>query len=56
MTGIIRKSWVVGMAVNDKSRDLGEALGKALEKLKSSGELAKIFATYGVTYVVPPAK
>ncbi len=56
MTGIIRKSWVVGMAVNDKSCDLGEALGKALEKLKSSGELAKIFATYGVTYVVPPAK
>ncbi len=56
MTGIIRKSWVVGMAVNDKSRDLGEALGKALEKLRSSGELAKIFASYGVTYFAPPAK
>ena len=56
MTGIIRKSWAVGMAVNDKSRDLGEALGKALGKLKESGELTKIFANYGVTYVAPPAK
>ena len=56
MTGIIRKSWAVGMAVNEKSRDLGEALGKALGKLKESGELTKIFANYGVTYVAPPAK
>ncbi len=51
MTGIIRKSWVVGMALHESSRDLGDALGKALDKLRKSGELAKIFANYGVTHV-----
>ena len=51
MTGIIRKSWVVGMALHESSRDLGEALGKALAKLRKSGELGKIFAKYGVTHV-----
>ncbi len=51
MTGIIRKSWGVGMALHESSRDLGEALGQALGKLRKSGELAKIFAKYGVTHV-----
>ena len=30
MTGIIRKSWGVGMALHESSRDLGDALGQAL--------------------------
>lgn len=51
MTGIIRKSWVVGMALHESSRDLGDVIGKALDKLRKSGELAKIFANYGVTHV-----
>ena len=51
MTGIIRRKWVVGMALHESSRDVGDALGQALTKLRKSGELAKIFAKYGVTHV-----
>lgn len=54
MDGIIRKDWVVGMAWKENSRDLGYAVQAAIEKIKSSGELKKIFATYGVTYTEPP--
>lgn len=54
MDGIVRCDWVVGMAWNEKSRDLGYAIAAALEKMKASGEFAKIFAAYGVTYVEPP--
>jgi polar amino acid transport system substrate-binding protein len=54
MPGIVRSSWVVGTAVNDTSRDLGYAIGTALEELRLSGELATICASHGVTYV-PPA-
>jgi ABC-type amino acid transport substrate-binding protein len=42
------------MAWKENSRDLGYAIGAALEKLKSSGELQQIFRQYGVTYVPPP--
>ncbi len=54
MDGIVRKSWTIGAAVDQKSRDLGYALGAALTKLRTSGELAKIFGKYGVTYIPPP--
>ncbi len=54
MDGIVRRDWVVGMAWKENSRDLGYAIQAALEKLKSSGELQKLFAGYGVTYVEPP--
>lgn len=54
MDGIVRKDWVVGMAWRENSRDLGYSAQAALEKIKASGELAKIFAAYGVTYVEPP--
>jgi polar amino acid transport system substrate-binding protein len=53
MPGIVRSSWVVGTAVKDSARDLGYAIGTALEELRSSGELEKIFASHGVTYVAP---
>lgn len=52
--GIVRQAWVVGMAVKENSRDLGYAIGAALKKLTESGELAQIFAKYGVTYIPPP--
>jgi hypothetical protein len=42
------------MSWSDKSRDLGYAIGAALEKLQKSGEIARIFAGYGVTHVEPP--
>lgn len=54
MDGIVRRDWVVGMAWNEKSRDLGYAAGAALEKLEAAGELQKIFSSYGVTYIAPP--
>lgn len=53
MPGIIRSDWAVGTAVNEESRDLGDAIGEALAKLKTSGVLKDIFAKYGVTYVPP---
>jgi polar amino acid transport system substrate-binding protein len=55
MPGIVRSDWVIGMAWKDNSRDLGYALQAGLEKVKDSGELARIFESYGVTYVPPPA-
>ncbi|MGQ0455817.1 MAG: substrate-binding periplasmic protein [Hyphomicrobium sp.] len=54
MDGIVRTSWAVGAAVDEKSRDLGYAIGEALTKLRMSGALTKIFAKYGVTYIPPP--
>ena len=53
MTGIFRKDWVIGMAVDQKSRDLGYALGEAIKKLGASGAMKEIFAKYGVTYLPP---
>lgn len=54
MDGIVRRDWIVGMAWKENSRDLGYAVQAALERLKQSGELQKIFARYGVTYIEPP--
>lgn len=53
MPGLARKSWLIGTAVKDNSRDLGYAIGSALEKMRTSGELSQIFKTHGVTYVAP---
>lgn len=53
MPGLVRKTWMVGTAVKDNSRDLGYAIGNALETLKSSGELEALFARHGVTYIAP---
>ncbi len=55
MDGIVRTQWVVGTAVNEKSRDLSYAVGAAIGKLRDSGALQKIFVKYGVTYMPPPA-
>jgi ABC-type amino acid transport substrate-binding protein len=54
MDGIVRRDWVVGMGWSEKSRDLGYAVQAALQKIKASGELERIFAAYGVSYVEPP--
>jgi polar amino acid transport system substrate-binding protein len=53
--GIVRSNWVVGMAWKENSRDLGYAIEGALDKIRASGELEKIFLSYGVTYTPPPA-
>jgi polar amino acid transport system substrate-binding protein len=54
MDGIVRTQWTVGMAWKENSRDLGYAIEGALEKLKERGEIKRIFARYGVTYIAPP--
>ncbi|MDX2308295.1 MAG: transporter substrate-binding domain-containing protein [Hyphomicrobium sp.] len=54
MTGIVRRSWLVGMAWKENSRDLGYAVQAALEKIQTSGELEKICKAHGVAYTPPP--
>jgi hypothetical protein len=54
MTGIVRKTWLLGMAWKENSRDLGYAVEAALEKIIQSGELESICTAYNVTYSPPP--
>ncbi len=56
MPGIVRSSWTVGIAVKENSRDLYYAIGNVLAELKTSGELAAIFARHGVTFIPPTIK
>jgi polar amino acid transport system substrate-binding protein len=56
MDGIVRSNWIVGMAWKENSRDLGYAIQAALEKIRASGELERIFAAYGVSYTAPPVQ
>lgn len=48
--GMTIERWDIGMAVNIDSRDLAYELGDYVIELRKSGELAKIYAKYGVTY------
>ncbi|WP_081645113.1 ABC transporter substrate-binding protein [Cupriavidus sp. GA3-3] len=48
-----QRGWAVGMAVKAGERELAEALEKALSALRSNGELARIFAGYGVSMQAP---
>ena len=52
--GMVRSSWVLGTAVNERSRDLSHAMAKALAELKADGTLKVICEKYGVSYVAPP--
>jgi ABC-type amino acid transport substrate-binding protein len=51
----LSQSWPIGGAVNADAIDLAEAIDKATAHLAESGELKKIFASYGVTWR-PPAQ
>lgn len=53
MPTIVRSRWLVGMAVDEKSRDLRDAVGRALVSLQRDGKLQQIFSRYGVTYMSP---
>ncbi|KIF83119.1 substrate-binding periplasmic protein [Noviherbaspirillum autotrophicum] len=48
-----RQGWVVGMAVRQDDVELARALQAAVNEMEASGELAQIFAKYGVTQVKP---
>ena len=54
MEGIYRSNWIIGMAWKDDSTDLGSAIQTALDKIGKSGELERIFASYGVSFTPPP--
>ncbi|WP_444438992.1 substrate-binding periplasmic protein [Pseudomonas sp. A6] len=45
--------WDIGMAVHESNRQLSNALDGELEELVRSGELAKLYAGYGVRYELP---
>jgi polar amino acid transport system substrate-binding protein len=55
MPGLVRNSWVLGTAVDERSRDLGHAIGAAFSALKSEGTLQEICGRYGITFL-PPAQ
>ena len=48
-----RQEWEIGMAVHEKNRQLAYALEDTLEQLIGSGELAAIYARYGLHYDLP---
>ena len=48
-----RQEWEIGMAVHESNRQLAYALEGGLEELIDSGELAAIYARYGLHYDVP---
>ena len=48
-----RKGWTVGMAVKKDNPELAKLLQDATDELFASGEMAKIFARYGVQIVKP---
>jgi len=52
----LKTSWNVGTAVKEDSRDLGYAIGGALDALRNSGGLKEIFAKHGLTYVAPAVR
>ena len=47
------RGWAIGMAVKADQRELMEALENALNALRASGELRRIFAQYGVSISAP---
>jgi ABC-type amino acid transport substrate-binding protein len=53
MYGFGRSTWVVGVAVNDESRDLGYAVEDIIAKLMENGVIKQIFSTYGISYRPP---
>ncbi len=48
--GLVKTSWEIGMATKETLRDLGWAVTDALENIRQSGLLAKLFAAYQVRY------
>jgi polar amino acid transport system substrate-binding protein len=50
----LAKTWPVGGAVKADSIDLADAIDKVVADLSKSGELKKIFASYGVSWRPPP--
>ena len=56
MLGFGRPNWVVGVAVNQDSRDLGYAVEDIIAALMESGVIKRIFSTYGISYRPPDSQ
>ncbi len=48
-----RQAWNIGMAVHESNRQLAYAVEETLELLIDTGELEKLYASYGLTYEQP---
>ncbi|MCP5364702.1 MAG: transporter substrate-binding domain-containing protein [Hyphomicrobiales bacterium] len=55
MAGFGKSSWVIGVAVDENSRDVGYAVEDIVAALMQSGSLERIFANHGLSYE-PPAE
>lgn len=53
LNGLPSNGWPLGMAIKAGSKDLGQALEKALQALRDSGELLAIFKRNGMTLTAP---
>ena len=53
LPGVPPNGWPFGMAVKADNKELATLLDNALEKLRSSGELVKIFQGHGLTLAAP---
>ncbi|MDX1756815.1 MAG: transporter substrate-binding domain-containing protein [Marinobacter sp.] len=51
--GITKQVWDVGMAVKHTHRQLGHAIEAIVDRLVRNGEMAEIFARYGLRYEMP---
>jgi ABC-type amino acid transport substrate-binding protein len=51
--GIPENGWPLGMAIKSDYKDLAQALQKAMQELRSSGELLTIFKKHGITLSSP---
>ncbi len=48
------REWTIGGAIKVDDIELGEAIDKGVAELKTSGEMQRIFAAYGVAWRAPP--
>ena len=51
--GIPENGWPLGLAIKADYKDLGQALDKAMQQLRDSGELMAIFKKHGLTLTAP---
>jgi len=51
--GVPENGWPLGMAVKKDYKDLAQAMQKAMQELRSSGELQAIFKSNGMTLTAP---
>jgi ABC-type amino acid transport substrate-binding protein len=53
MPGVVPNGWPLGLAVKADNKELAALLDGALDSLRSSGELLKIFQAHGLTLAAP---